>query len=104
MKPSASPRLLVAAALTVTILLWGSAFAAIREALPSFGPGGLASGRLLLAAFAFGLIALFTRTRLPRRSELPALLAMGATGYVGYQLFLSAGEQTVPAGTTALLT
>jgi drug/metabolite transporter (DMT)-like permease len=103
MKPSASPRLLVGAALTATILLWGTAFAAIREALPSFGPSALASGRLLLAALAFGVIALFTRARLPRRSELPALLAMGATGYAGYQLLLSAGEQTVPAGTAALL-
>jgi drug/metabolite transporter (DMT)-like permease len=103
MKPSPSPNLLVGAALTATILLWASAFAAIREALPSFGPGGVASGRLLLAALAFGVIAVFTRVRLPRRSELPALLAMGATGYAGYQLLLSAGEQTVPAGTTALL-
>jgi drug/metabolite transporter (DMT)-like permease len=103
MKPSASPRVLVGAALTATILLWGSAFAAIREALPSLGPGGVASGRLLLAALAFGVIALFTRARPPRRSELPVLLAMGATGYAGYQLLLTAGEQTVPAGTAALL-
>ena len=28
---------------------------------------------------------------------------MGATGFAGYQLLLSAGEQTVPAGTAALL-
>jgi drug/metabolite transporter (DMT)-like permease len=103
MKPSASPRLLVGAALIATVLLWGSAFAAIREALPSLGPGALASGRLLLAALAFSFIALFTRARLPRRSELPGLLAMGATGYAGYQLLLSAGEQTVPAGSAALL-
>ena len=103
MHPSTSPRLLVGAALTATVLLWGSAFAAIREALPSLGPGGLASGRLLLAALAFGVIALFTRARRPRRSELPVLFAMGATGYAGYQLLLTAGEQTVPAGTAALL-
>jgi drug/metabolite transporter (DMT)-like permease len=98
-----SPRLLVGAALTATILLWGAAFAAIREALPSLGYGGLASGRLALAAVAFGLLSLFTGVRRPRRAELPVLAAMGATGYAGYQLLLSAGEQTVPAGTAALL-
>ena len=31
------------------------------------------------------------------------LAALGATGYAGYQLLLSAGERTVPAGTAALL-
>jgi len=99
----ASPRGLVVAALSATIILWGSAFAAIREALPSLGYGGLASGRLVLAALAFGVIALFTGIRRPARAELPVLAAMGATGYAGYQLLLSAGEQTVPAGTAALL-
>jgi drug/metabolite transporter (DMT)-like permease len=101
--PAVSPRPLVVAALAATILLWASAFVAIREALPSLGYDGLASGRLALAAVAFGAIALVARVRRPRRSELPALAAMGATGYAGYQLLLSAGEQTVPAGTAALL-
>ena len=41
--------------------------------------------------------------RRPARSELPVLAALGATGYAGYQLLLSAGERTVPAGTAALL-
>ena len=40
--------------------------------------------------------------RRPNRSQLPLLAALGATGYAGYQLLLSAGEQTVPAGTSAL--
>jgi drug/metabolite transporter (DMT)-like permease len=103
MDPPTSSRKLVIAALTATILLWGSAFAAIREALPSLGYAGVASGRLALAAVAFGLIALVAGVRRPRRSELPVLAAMGASGYAGYQLLLSAGEQTVPAGTAALL-
>ena len=101
--PPSSSRPLVVPALAATILLWASAFVAIREALPSLGYGGLASGRLALAAVAFGAIALVARVRRPRRAELPVLAAMGATGYAGYQLLLSAGEQTVPAGTAALL-
>ena len=101
--PLSSPRPLVFAALAATIVLWAAAFVAIRDAVPSFGYGGLASGRLALAAAAFGAIALVARVRRPRRSELPVLAAMGATGYAGYQLLVSAGEQTVPAGTAALL-
>jgi drug/metabolite transporter (DMT)-like permease len=103
MAASASPRLLVAAALTATIVLWASAFVAIREALPSLGWGGLASGRLALAAVAFGVVALVAGVSRPRRSELPVLAVLGATGFAGYQLLLSAGEETVNAGTAALL-
>jgi drug/metabolite transporter (DMT)-like permease len=103
MDAPASSRALVAAALGATILLWGSAFAAIRAALPSLGYAQVASGRLALAAVAFGVVALVAGVRRPRRAELPVLAAMGATGYAGYQLLLSAGEQTVPAGTAALL-
>ena len=100
---TASSRPLVVAALAATILLWASAFVAIREALPSLGYGGLASGRLALAAVAFGAIALVAGVRRPQRAELPVLAAMGVTGYAGYQLLLNAGEQTVPAGTAALI-
>ena len=98
-----SPRLLVVSALAATIVLWASAFVAIREALPSLGAGGTASGRLALAAVAFGVVAMVAGVRRPARAELPVLAAMGATGFAGYQLLLSAGERTVPAGTAALL-
>jgi hypothetical protein len=52
-----SPRLLVVAALAVTVGLWASAFVAIRVLLPALGPGGVASARLALAAVAFGVLA-----------------------------------------------
>ncbi len=94
MKPSASPRLLVGAALTATILLRGTAFAAIREALPSFGPSALASGRLLLAALAFGVIALFTHARLPAGVASSSLLMIGPSGVLMGWVWL--GEQPAP--------
>jgi drug/metabolite transporter (DMT)-like permease len=98
-----TPRLLVFAALAVTITLWASAFVAIRSLLPALGPGGIASARLTLAAVAFGAIALVKGARRPTRAELPGLVVLGASGYAGYQLLLGAGERTVPAGTAALL-
>src|SRR4051794_38942461 len=90
-------------AITLTVLLWGSAFVGIRAALPALGYANVASGRLLLAALT--LAALSRRFPVPRptRAQLPLLATLGATGYAGYQLLLSAAEQTVPAGTSALL-
>src|SRR3954468_15115436 len=98
-----SPRLLVVAALAVTVGLWASAFVAIRVLLPALGAGGVASARLALAAVAFGLIAMAAGVRRPTRAEVPGLAVLGATGYAGYQLLLNAGERTVPAGTASLM-
>jgi drug/metabolite transporter (DMT)-like permease len=97
-------RALVPLALAVTVLLWGSAFAGIRFALPAFGFGALAGGRLLIAAGAFALIGRLTgKVARAERGDLPLLAALGATGYAGYQLLLCAGEERVPGGAAALL-
>ena len=98
--PAALP---LVAAVTATVLLWGGAFVAIRATLPSLGFAGLASGRLLLGALTLAALARPLGVGRVRRSELPALAALGLTGYTGYQLLLCAGEQTVPAGTSALI-
>src|SRR3954447_6753948 len=91
------------AAVAVTVLLWGSAFVAIRATLPSLGFASLASGRLLLGAATLALLAKPLGVTRPRARQLPLLAVLGATGYAGYQLLLSAGEETVPAGTSALI-
>ena len=96
-------RTLLPVALAVTIGLWAGAFVAIRAALPELGYATLASGRLLVAAATFALLAKPLGVKLPDRSQVPLLAALGATGYTGYQLLLSAGEETVPAGASALL-
>lgn len=98
--PAALP---LVAAISTTILLWGGAFVAIRATLPAIGFAGLASGRLLLAALTFGALARPLGVRRPSGGELPALAVLGLTGYTGYQVLLSAGERTVPAGTSALI-
>ena len=96
-------RLLVPAALAAPIGLWAGAFVAIRAALPALGWATLASGRLLVAAVTFALLARRLGVRVPDRTQLPLLAVLGATGYTGYQLLLSAGEETVSAGASALL-
>jgi drug/metabolite transporter (DMT)-like permease len=92
-----------AAALAATVLLWASAFAAIRAALEHFGAGHLSVLRLLIAAVALWAVALARGVGLPARRDVPAIAAVGLAGMTAYQLLLNSGEETVPAGTAALL-
>jgi drug/metabolite transporter (DMT)-like permease len=102
-RPAVHESALLAGAATGTIVIMGSAFVLIRALAPAVGPSNLASGRLLVAALTFALITRVKPVARPRRRELGLLALLGATGYAGYQLLLSAGERTVPAGTSALL-
>lgn len=92
-----------AVATVVTLLAWGTAFVAIRAALPDFSVAGLTLARLLVASLALALVTPLLPVRLPARSDLPRIAVCAATGIVGYQLLLNAGQRTVPAGTASLL-
>jgi drug/metabolite transporter (DMT)-like permease len=95
--------LLPALALAATVLLWGSAFAAIRAALEHFSAAHLSILRLLVATLALCIIAAARGVRLPARRDLPAIAAVGFAGMTAYQLLLNSGERTVPAATASLL-
>jgi terminal-alkyne amino-acid exporter len=91
------------AALAVTVLLWGSAFAAIREAVPALGWEHLSVLRLSVAALALAAFATRRRVGWPARRDLPLLALCALSGMTAYQVFLNAGEVTVPAATASLL-
>jgi drug/metabolite transporter (DMT)-like permease len=91
------------AALLLTIVLWGSAFPAIRAALAGYSAAQLSVARLLVAAVALGLVAALRGVRLPARRDVPAIAGVGFAGMTAYQLLLNSGERTVPAGTASLL-
>ncbi len=91
------------AAIALTVILWSSAFPAIRAALDGFGPAELAAGRYLVASAAFAGYALATRMPLPARRDWPRIALVGALGIAAYNLLLNAGEVTVAAGTAALI-
>jgi len=95
------------AAALVTVLLWASAFVAIRSAGKSLSPGALTLGRLLVGAAALVLIAAVRREPAPRREELravaPALVLCGLLWFAAYMIALNAGERRVDAGTAAML-
>ncbi len=94
-------RPLLAAA--VTVLLWASAFVAIRHVGADFTPGALSLGRLLVGSVVLGA-ALLRSGHAPVPRELwPRLLVCGVLWFGVYNVALNAAERRVDAGTAALL-
>lgn len=91
------------AALVVTLLLWGTAFPAIRACLPRFSPGHLALLRFLSASAVLLVIAVVAHVGIPRRSDLVALVISGFTGVAGYHMCLNYGMVTVSSGVGSVL-
>ena len=82
---------------------WGSAFVATHVALVSFTPGELALYRYSVASLTLALLAWWLRPPLPRRQDLPRLIAIGVIGVGLYTLALNTGLQTVTAGAASFI-
>jgi drug/metabolite transporter (DMT)-like permease len=96
-------RLGAPAALATTVVLWASAFVAIREAVRTFGWAHLSVLRLAVAALVLGALAAARRVGWPARRDLPLLALCALSGMTAYQVLLNAGEVTVSAATASLL-
>lgn len=92
----------LAAALT-TVVAWGSAFVAIRDAGKTLTPGSLALGRLLVSLPLLSVAALIWREPLPQRRDLLRIAAFGVLWLGVYSTTLNAAERRVDAGTAAML-
>jgi len=92
-----------AAAVAVTVVCWGSAFAGIRAGLRAYSPAHLALLRYIVASLALGAYAVATRMALPRWRDVPGLALIGLVGIAFYNIALNYGEKTIPAGTASLL-
>ncbi|MFC8350772.1 DMT family transporter [Streptomyces sp. NPDC057280] len=95
-----SPRFI---ALAGTVVLWASAFPAIRVGVEGLGLAALSFLRLAVAAVALLVIAPFAGVRLPRKADLPLIILCGLSGMTAYQILLNWGEIHVEAGTASLL-
>ncbi len=90
-------------AVFVMLLLWSSAFAGIRSALPSIPPGELALLRFLVASATLGVIHAARGGSLPRRQDVPLIMVLGFLGITVYHVALNYGEVIVTAGAASLL-
>jgi drug/metabolite transporter (DMT)-like permease len=90
-------------AVAVTLLLWSSAFVAIRHLGDSFSPGGLSLGRLVVGSVALGVVLALRGWTTPRRRDWPGLVVIGLLWFGLYNVALNAGELRVDAGTAAML-
>ncbi|MFF7754831.1 DMT family transporter [Streptomyces sp. NPDC007971] len=97
------PQLLAAAAAVVTVVLWASAFVAVRSAGADYSPGALALGRLLAGTVVLGVVCVVRREGWPPRSAWRGIGLSGVLWFGFYMVALNWGEQQVDAGTAALV-
>jgi drug/metabolite transporter (DMT)-like permease len=85
------------------VVLWASAFPAIRVAAPALGVLGLSFVRLAVAALALLAVAPFAHVRPPERRHALLLGAASFFGMTAYQVLLNAGELHVPPGAASIV-
>ena len=91
------------AAVGVTLVLWASAFVAIRHLGEDFGAGSLSLGRCLVASLLLGILAVSRGVTPVQRRDVWRFAVIGVLWYAVYNLALNEGERHVDAGTAALL-
>ena len=100
----ARQRTLLIAAIVTTVVAWASAFVVIRGVAPSIGGGSLALGRLLVGVGALAVPLLVSRRWVrPSGRDWLRLALYGAGWFGAYNVSLNLAEQTLDAGTTAML-
>jgi drug/metabolite transporter (DMT)-like permease len=90
-------------ALAVTLLLWSSAFVAIRHLGHDVTPGALSLGRLLVAAIVLSVLLVRARRSRMTRHEVFLLLVCGVAWFGIYNIALNDSERRIDAATAAML-
>lgn len=91
-----------------TLVLWASAFVAIRH-LQDVPPGALALGRTAVGTVVLALFLLVRRTRthrpmvVPRGRDWLPVVTVGVLWFGVYMVALNAAEQRIDAGTASML-
>jgi len=95
--------LLPLAAAAITIVLWASAFVAIRHAGHEISAGALSLGRLLVGSAVLGVVVLIRRGSLPRGRDWIRLIICGVAWFGLYNVALNEAERHLDAGLTAMV-
>jgi len=91
------------AAVATTLVLWASAFVAIRHLAADFSAGPLSLGRPPVGALALAALALPRGLPRPSARQWRSIVVIGVIWYAVYMVALNLGEQHVDAGTAAML-
>jgi drug/metabolite transporter (DMT)-like permease len=91
------------AAVATTLVLWASAFVAIRHLGHTFTAGGLSLGRLMVGSIALGVVAVSRGLPRPSGRDWLGLVVIGVLWFGVYNVALNQGEHHVDAGTSAML-
>lgn len=94
---------LAAGAAAVTVVLWASAFVAIRHVGHEFSAGALSLGRLLVGSLLLGVFVFTRPRRWPAKGDWKLLLVCGLLWFGVYNVALNEAEQRLDAGTAAML-
>jgi drug/metabolite transporter (DMT)-like permease len=90
-------------AVGTTLVLWASAFVAIRHLGADFSAGPLTLARQGVAAVALAVVALRSGLPRPTRRQWVSLVVIGVLWFAVYHLALNQGEVWVDAGTASML-
>jgi drug/metabolite transporter (DMT)-like permease len=90
-------------AIIVVLLSWASAFIVIRGVAPHFSGGGLALGRLVVGTALLSLLLIGKRWVQPTGREWLLIIGFGVLWFGAYNVALNTAEQTVDAGTAAMI-
>jgi drug/metabolite transporter (DMT)-like permease len=97
-------RLTTDLSLVLLAAIWGVNFSVVKAVLTEIEPLALNALRFPLAALALGLVVLVgTGPLVPRRADVPRILALGLVGNVAYQLCFIFGVDWTLAGNASLL-
>lgn len=89
--------------LLFSVLLWASAFSAIRSSVRYFSAGELALLRFLSASAILLFFLSLKKSKLPERKDWGTFFLAGFIGISIYHFCLNLGEKTVMAGTASFL-
>lgn len=87
----------------IVMLLWASAFIAIRAVGEHYSPGAMALGRLAVGGLALSAVVAVRPVTMPRGRTLGLVLAYGVLWFGLYTISLNAAERHLDAGTAALI-
>lgn len=101
--PSGPSQGLIYGMLAFCLVVWASAYCAIRIAVASYEAHQVSSLRFFFASLFLLLFVRSAKLKLPTGSEVVRLLCYGFCGISLYNILLCLGEQTVNAGTASFI-